>query len=308
MEGFTSASDLSSALSATDYANAARKASLPASATFVGEMASSPAPVAEATATTAKGGKKHTDRKGSESAEDVTAHLEAPAVQETVVSDAKQSTPQTESGSTPATTAPPAATAAAQSSLATAVSPSTASESAVESFTFGSVVAPVVTTTDKAAMQFGTAASATRGAAAALAVASAAETAAPPSSSSSTAATISAKPEAGNQHNTAGIRDDTPAHPLQPAAWPQAGASKPAAAADTGKTIAWGAKKSFADVRAYTEYASGHLFRVQPDAIRMISLVYADPSAVGSRLTKGRSISVTHERAPNHSKSQEFWL
>jgi hypothetical protein len=173
------------------------------------------------------------------------------AVSGTVVTPAAVASPVVDGKEPIMAAGSPQLSAAAASPPSTTASPAVG-EPSVESFTFGSVVAPVVSSTDRAALHFGTpnvwgkpAPSASVPAPSVAAV-SADKTADAPSSSSSAVghssppAVVVTSP-AANAKCTEGTR--VHGDPLQSTV------SKPAAA-EAGKAVAWGAKKSFADVSA----------------------------------------------------------
>jgi hypothetical protein len=172
------------------------------------------------------------------------------AVSGTVVTPAAVASPVVDSKE-PMATGSPQLSAAAASPPSTTASPAMAAHT-VESLTFGSVVAPVVSSTDRAALHFGTSNAWDKPAPSAsvpapsVAAVSADKTSDAPSSSSpavghsSPPAVVVTSP-AANAKCTEGAT--VHADPLQSTV------SKPAAA-EAGKAVAWGAKKSFADVSA----------------------------------------------------------
>jgi hypothetical protein len=169
------------------------------------------------------------------------------AVSATVVHPAAVASPVVDSKESTVAAGSPQLSAAAASPPSTTASPAVADHT-VESFTFGSVVAPVVSSTDRAALHFGTSNAWGKPAASVVPVVPAEKKFTDtPSSSSSSSAAHSSQPGTPTLSPPATVKgcDGVAVEALSQ----QGSAAKPAPA-DAGKTSAWGAKKSFADVSA----------------------------------------------------------
>jgi hypothetical protein len=225
----------------TDYAGAAKKAAQPTLSPPTHHVG----PPTQEAARIPKSAAKSPDEKKTS----VPAGSTPEAVSGTVVTPAAVAPPVVDSKESAMAAGGPQLSAAAASPPSTTASP-TVADHTVESFTFGSVVAPVVSFADRAALHFGTSnvwgkpAPSASVPAPSVAAVSADKTADAPSSSSPAVGHSSPPPvvvtsPAANAKCTEGAR--VHADPLQSTV------SKPAAA-EAGKAVAWGAKKSFADV------------------------------------------------------------
>jgi hypothetical protein len=233
----------------TDYAGAAKKAAQPTLSPPTHHVGP---PTQEAARVLKSAAKSPGEKKPS-----VPAGSASEAVSSTVVPPAAVASPVVDSKeSTMAAGSPQLSAAAAASPPSTTASPAVG-EPSVESFTFGSVVAPVVSSTDRAALQFGTSNAWGKPASAPSAAAPAASVVPvvpaqkkftdAPSSSSSFPAASSSQPGAPTLSSPATVKG---CEGVTVEALSQHGSAAKPGPADAGKTGVWGAKKSFADVSA----------------------------------------------------------
>jgi hypothetical protein len=232
----------------TDYAGAAKKAAQPALSPPTHHVGPPTQEVARVPTSAAKSpGEKRPSFPAGSTPVAVSGTVVPPAAVAPPVVDSKESAMAAGSPQL-------SAAAAAASPPSTTASPAVG-EPSVESFTFGSVVAPVVSSTDRAALHFGTSNAWGKPASAPSAITPAASVvpvvpaekkfADAPSSSSSSPAAHSSQPGAPTLSPPATVKGCDGA--AVEAHSQQGSAAKPAPA-DAGKTGAWGAKKSFADV------------------------------------------------------------